>query len=298
MSEDVLLNLRAALTGKLRRKESLKLLDEVLAWFSEGGGAELAWRNMPSQLRIVSIAAEGFRGLNRKSEIRLDGTSTILRGPNGSGKTSLLQAVEWGLYGHLKHIAGAEFEREDAIANQFHPENEATVSLVLSRGDETIKILRTRKKERASRRKSDLQLLIGGARYEGEEADGRLQQLLGLNEDEFYSAIYLHQEAIIDFVSASPADRSGTIDRMLGTYTLRELTDSLHIMAVTRRKGDLRDELDHLAATMPPDLAVRKEHLKERSDALMKRGMARRLFEIDNPPTLCTSVYRVGEGRT
>ena len=246
---------------------------------------------MPSHLRIVSIAAEGFRGFNEKREVRLDSSSAILCGPNGSGKTSILQAAEWGLYGHLRHMAGAEFEREDAIVNQFQPEREARVSLTLSREDETIRILRTRRKEQTSRRKSKLQLLIGGASYEGEEAESKLQQLLGLNEDEFYSAIYLHQEAVRDFVSASPADRSGTIDRMLGTYTLRELTDSLPIMAVTRRKGDLRDELDRLAATIPADLVAEKERLKERKDALIKRGVSRRLLEIDSLPTVCASVY-------
>jgi hypothetical protein len=50
---DVLVELRIALAGKLRRKESLRLLDEVLAWFREGGGAEVE-RRVRERMELIS----------------------------------------------------------------------------------------------------------------------------------------------------------------------------------------------------------------------------------------------------
>jgi len=57
MSEDMLAKLRTALGGKLRRKESLRLLDEVLAWFREGGGAEVE-RRVRERMELISAGVE------------------------------------------------------------------------------------------------------------------------------------------------------------------------------------------------------------------------------------------------
>jgi len=54
---DVLVELRTALGGKLPRKESLRLLDEVLAWFREGGGAEVE-RRVRERIELISAGVE------------------------------------------------------------------------------------------------------------------------------------------------------------------------------------------------------------------------------------------------
>lgn len=47
--------------------------------------------------------------------------------------------------------------------------------------------------------------------------------MLGLSFDEFYSAVFLHQEVIRDFLYTSPENRSAAIDRMIGTSLIRAL---------------------------------------------------------------------------
>ena len=59
--------------------------------------------------------------------------------------------------------------------------------------------------------------------FRAEEPQEAVEKLLGLNSEEFFAAVFLHQETIRDFLTTTPDKRSATIDRMIGTYLLRTL---------------------------------------------------------------------------
>lgn len=54
---------------------------------------------MPGGFRIQSIGIEGFKGFTARREIDLDGSHAFLLGQNGSGKSSIIEAIRWGLFG-------------------------------------------------------------------------------------------------------------------------------------------------------------------------------------------------------
>ena len=54
---------------------------------------------MTDGLRIERIAVEGFKGFTDAQEIDLRTRHVFLIGPNGNGKSSIIEAIRWGLIG-------------------------------------------------------------------------------------------------------------------------------------------------------------------------------------------------------
>jgi DNA repair ATPase RecN len=53
----------------------------------------------PFPIRPVALLVENFRGLGGEHSLDLDRDLTVLVGKNGAGKSSLLVAIEWCLFG-------------------------------------------------------------------------------------------------------------------------------------------------------------------------------------------------------
>ena len=50
-------------------------------------------------LKIKKVEIEGFRGFTQKTSIEFENPVTLLHGGNHQGKSSVLNAIEWCLYG-------------------------------------------------------------------------------------------------------------------------------------------------------------------------------------------------------
>jgi exonuclease SbcC len=236
--------------------------------------------------RLTNLSIEGFRGINKRINLDLDGFSTVICGANGFGKTSILQAVEWGLFGWIPHMSGAEFDFEDAIVNQFHPTETAKVELTLESSENKVRIVRTRKKSHWSRRKSKLIVETNGTTLKGKAAQAKIQSLLDLTEDEFYASKYLHQEALREFIMGDLKTRSAVMDRLLGTYSLRELIDSLPITQVTRRIKEIGEQIQTLRSTELRSLPVARAKLQDTKNRLLQEGITEDDLNIRPLPSL------------
>ena len=51
---------------------------------------------------VQSVAIEGFKGFTKRKEIDFDGRHAFLLGQNGNGKSSIIEAVRWGLFGSTR----------------------------------------------------------------------------------------------------------------------------------------------------------------------------------------------------
>ncbi len=56
---------------------------------------------MKKGFRIQTLAIEGFKGFTTRKEIDLKGCHTFLLGQNGNGKSSIIEAIRWGLFGSV-----------------------------------------------------------------------------------------------------------------------------------------------------------------------------------------------------
>ena len=236
--------------------------------------------------RLANLSIEGFRGINKELKLAINGLPTVICGSNGVGKTSILQAIEWCLYGRIPHMTGAEFDMEDAVVNQFYPAETAKVELTLESQQNKVKIVRTRKKSHWSRKKSKLVAEVNGTTLKGKEAQAKIQELLNLTEDEFYASKYLHQEALREFIIGDLKTRSAMMDRLLGTYSLRELIDSLPITRITRRSKELQQQIQTLQSTELRNLPVARAKLEDIKKRLLQKGITEDDLDIRPLPSL------------
>lgn len=226
-------------------------------------------------MRIKEIQIEGFRGINQPITLSLDRGMVVISGPNGAGKTSVFQAVEWCLFGKLD-LSGTEFQREDAIVNDFHPGEEARVILTL---DDGTVVTRTRnKKARTSfgaKHDSKLTVARGGKQLEDEEAQEEIAKLMALGADEFGAVVHLRQETIRDFIQGTPAQRSVTIDKMIGLFHLRELITGLDPKTIDKEIAELEKRMTGIDQTMIQATILGRAAVKDQEEALEKEGVTR-----------------------
>jgi DNA repair exonuclease SbcCD ATPase subunit len=78
-------------------------------------------------MRLKSITVEGFRAFSRQATIDLDADVILLQGPNGVGKTSLLDAILWALAGTI-----ARFGERGTPISTYAREGRARVELTMS----------------------------------------------------------------------------------------------------------------------------------------------------------------------
>lgn len=88
-----------------------------------------------AKYRIGRVKIEGFRGFTDPQTIELEEKNIFIFGPNGCGKSSIIEAIRWCLFGSP---AGKEIE----VRNTFYSTGECRVSLLLSGANETLEVSR------------------------------------------------------------------------------------------------------------------------------------------------------------
>ena len=62
-------------------------------------------------MNIKTITIKGFRGVKEQLTLTLDSKSILLFGDNGSGKSSITDAIEWFYYDKVEHLSSEEIGR-------------------------------------------------------------------------------------------------------------------------------------------------------------------------------------------
>lgn len=74
--------------------------------------------------KIKSINITGIRGVKDKFPLNLDKKSILIYGENGTGKSSLTDALEWFYKDKIEHLSSAEVGTKNALRNIFLPDND------------------------------------------------------------------------------------------------------------------------------------------------------------------------------
>lgn len=232
---------------------------------------------LSERFRISDLTIEGFRGINNTVNIDLEGNAAVLFGPNGVGKSSMMQAIEWCLFGGLiSAIVGpAEFKKEDAIVNSFHPQEKAIVEVILqSQKGRKVRVIRERKLGRSTTSgKTQLKIEVERTKYSGNEAQSELNKLLRITPTEFYASVYLHQEAIRDLIVGDPLLRSEVIDKLLGLHFVRELIDYLPVRYVAKEAKGLNEEIEDIKNRKMQEVVISRKRLGELEKEMEKSGI-------------------------
>ncbi|MBX7213187.1 MAG: SMC family ATPase [Thermoflexales bacterium] len=169
----------------------------------------------------IRLELRNFLAYRECDPLDFSGLRTVcLTGDNGAGKSSLLDAMTWALWGQ------ARARRDDELIAQH--ETEARVALTFSEGDQTFQVVRTRKLGRATGRgrppasSGTLDLLVqneGGWRSLSEprmsETQVKIERLLNLTYETFVNSAYLKQGRADEFTLRTPAERKGVLAEIL-----------------------------------------------------------------------------------
>lgn len=202
---------------------------------------------MEERVRLVSLELEGFRGANKRTRLDFSQEATVLSAWNGRGKSTLLGAIEWALWGELKFQA-AENLTHDELVSLFHPAGRASVQLTVSQDGHEIRI---RREKTVRKRDTSVEVKDGSGRtLEGQEAQSFIIQLTGLTFDDFYRAAFLHQESIRGLLTEEQKDRDEALDRLFGVETIRNLLTAIRLKPVTAALTEIEESEGRLMARL------------------------------------------------
>lgn len=165
---------------------------------------------------LEEVEVRDFRS-HGHSRMKLDQGITVIVGENGSGKTSLLEAVNFALFKQRPNNVNIDdLVRRGSKA--------ARVMAKFRSGGRTYKVIRERKAGKST--SSALYLVEGGGeriQAMGEaEVNREIEGVLGMGGDLFTSAVYIMQGEIDALISAEPAKRKAQIGKLIGAEDLEK----------------------------------------------------------------------------
>lgn len=74
--------------------------------------------------KIKSISITGIRGIRDTISLPLNEKSVLLYGDNGTGKSSISDAIEWFYTDKVSHLSGSEIDLKDALRNSYQKDSD------------------------------------------------------------------------------------------------------------------------------------------------------------------------------
>ena len=205
-------------------------------------------------MRPERLELEGFTAFRQRTVVSFaDSDLFALSGPTGAGKSSLIDAIVFALYGTVPRLA--DRRRVGPIVSQ--GKVEARLGLDFTIGPtayRAVRVVRTTPSGAASTKEARLErlhpdgtseLLAGDA----DEVSRQVTQLLGLSYEHFTTAVVLPQGEFARFLHHRPADRQALLKELLdlGLYDRLQQRATRHGTLAAERARYARSRLEELA---------------------------------------------------
>jgi exonuclease SbcC len=233
-------------------------------------------------MRPKLLEIEGLQSFTEAQTIDFDtlGESGLfgIFGPTGSGKSTILDAITFALYGRVKRAEGGT----QGIINSKCSKVRVAFTFELSRnGTRTCyRVERTYQRKKGSANACEPKVVrLIELTEDGDvplcdkatEVSSKIRELLGLNSEDFTRAVVIPQNSFQEFLMLSNSDRRGMLERIfyLEEYG-RQLTDK-----ISKRIGGLKSRMDVLTGELAGYADASPEALEEAKRALEAAVQAR-----------------------
>lgn len=162
---------------------------------------------------------------------------TAIKGPTGSGKSTIVDAVPWALFGTKPE--GVSQTAEMFRTGSEPPEDKCYAKVDLIIGSEEFRVTRQRVGKGGSV-KCDVEKLVDGeydhvAGSAVSHAEPYIRKLLKMSEQGFLSAVFVQQKQVDKLILSGPSERGEIIERLTGIHGLT------HSLAMAREdSGSLK----------------------------------------------------------
>jgi len=223
------------------------------------------------KLRLKKIEVEGFKVFSRNHSLDFNAPIVVILGPIGTGKTSILEAVEYALYGSLYSIKiRREFRVEDLI-NDFC--DNLAVKLILT-DENGVEYEVYRYRDRAGRVKAYLKVNDETIEDEWSKIDSQIEHLLGIGLEGYARQIALRHREIEDIIYGTDMQRSEALDRLLGIETLEKIFRSIPLKRIEDELSKIQNQIEII------DIRLRKEEPLDELVGKLER-YKKELFEAE-----------------
>lgn len=232
-------------------------------------------------MRIRHLELSGIGPFPSRHSIDFDpltaGGLFLLEGPTGSGKSTIIDAVTWALYGTVAGGKDSTDERMRSI--HCDPRKESYVDLIFSVEAGTFRVRRTpqwikygnktatnatAKLWRLSEEAYDTGRFDAGEVLEtrASEVGKYITQLVGLNREQFVQTIVLPQGKFAEFLRLDSAKRTALLEQIFDTSVYRRVTEELK-----RKANEARESLDKAKKNWEIATKVSLGMLEEKEEA-------------------------------
>ncbi|MBT2566730.1 SMC family ATPase [Arthrobacter sp. ISL-85] len=223
-------------------------------------------------MRIHHLRISAFGPFAGTEDIDFDRLSAhglfLLNGPTGAGKTSVLDAICFALYGS---VPGARQDGKRLRSDHAEPGQEPAVTCEFSAQGRRFEVTRSPAWDKPSARgkngftvqqaKTLLRERVGGAWVEksarNDEAGAEIMALLGMDREQFTRVVMLPQGDFAAFLRSKAADRLDLLQKLFGTQRFEALEQELSRQAAAAREdvAVLSGQLGLLAARAETEAA-------------------------------------------
>lgn len=248
-------------------------------------------------MKPISLTMEAF-GSYRDSvtldfnELQ-DHSMFLIAGPTGAGKTSILDAMVYALYGE----PSGEVRKTDAIRSDFaEPHRMTRVDFSFAIGDAQYRVERLPKQMVAKKRGTGMREQNASATvYENKDGEWKviatsaaairdtIQQIIGFRKDQFLQVVLLPQGEFRKLLVASTSEREELLHTLFRTELYRKLQEVLKT-AYDEAKAGVEENLTKQTAfiqSIPHDGATPMLTIEHVRELLANRGSHRDTLAID-----------------
>lgn len=216
---------------------------------------------------ITRLRVEAFRGFRDAREFDLSAAAIVITGPNGTGKTSFFDALQWGLLGSLERLETLRARRNvEHVVNQYRLGRKASVEIDLNlpSGPLTARRIGDQGGSTLELRRTD------GGSWFGDEAELELRnRLLPYTDMSLASALttsgLMQQDVMRSVLEAKPADRYRQLSTVLGLGALEDFEEAVRSVAKQAAEQERNSRAEHQR------LADALKQAQDRSDVAQAR---------------------------